>query len=338
MSSPEEMQSQSGKHAADAADEDIVIIDEANGASAMESRGPGSMAPQTADETDGASSVADERRADVPPSAAAEADGASPMAAEERSGMPPSAADDADDALPMAGVPSSAAAEADDASPMAAEGRGGMPPRPADEANDASPMGPGQPRTARSAAGQGPRTGASAAPQTAGASPMADDVSSPGSRDLWSPPPSTEGEEGAGARATGGAAAMPPGAPGTGPSASQDDQRWREIQGMFVDDPRDSVQRASDLIDTAIEDFLAEIRQQQSALASSWQNRDADTEVLRVALKDYRALWAVVRDMPAVSATGGAAAASAGAGGSSFGAGPGGSVGQHEPEQGGTRA
>ena len=107
---------------------------------------------------------------------------------------------------------------------------------------------------------------------------------------------------------------------------------------MFVDDPRDSVQRASDLIDTAIEEFLATVRQRQAALASAWQNRDADTEVLRVALKDYRALWAVVRDMPAVGATGGGAAASAGVGGSSFGAGPGGSAVQHEPGRGGTPA
>jgi len=96
---------------------------------------------------------------------------------------------------------------------------------------------------------------------------------------------------------------------------------------MFVDDPRDSVRRASDLIDTAIEEFLAEIRRQQAALASSWENRDADTEMLRVTLKDYRALWAVVRDMPALGATGGSAVAGAGVGGSSLGAGPGGPAG-----------
>jgi hypothetical protein len=146
----------------------------------------------------------------------------------------------------------------------------------------------------------------------------------------------------AGPTAGGGPGGMSPAAadrgPRTGPSAPRDDRRWREIQGMFVDDPRDSVQRASDLIDTAIEEFLAEIRQRQAALASSWQNRDADTEMLRIALKDYRALWAVVRDMPAVGATGGAAAASAGVGGSSFGAGPGGPAGQHEPERGRTPA
>jgi hypothetical protein len=108
---------------------------------------------------------------------------------------------------------------------------------------------------------------------------------------------------------------------------------------MFVDDPRDSVQRASDLIDTAIEEFLAAVRQRQAALASSWQNRDADTEALRSALKDYRGLWAVVRDMPAVSVPGGAAAAArAGICGSSFGAGPRGSAGPYEPEREGTPA
>jgi len=131
---------------------------------------------------------------------------------------------------------------------------------------------------------------------------------------------------------------MPARARGTAQSAPQGDRRWREIQAMFVDDPRDSVQRASDLIDTAIEEFLAAIRQRQAALASSWQNRDADTEALRSALKDYRALWAVVRDMPAVSVPGGAAAAGAGVGGSSFGAGPGGSAGPYQPERGGTPA
>jgi hypothetical protein len=103
---------------------------------------------------------------------------------------------------------------------------------------------------------------------------------------------------------------------------------------MFVDDPRDSVQRASDLIDTAIKEFLASIRQRQAALASTWQRGDADTEALRTTLKDYRALWAVVRDMPAMDVNGGAAAASAGVGGSSFGGGPGGAAGPHELDRG----
>ena len=233
MSSPEEMQSQSGKYAADDADDDIVVIDEET---AIKEPGRGPWVPN------GESSSA-----------------------------------------PAAGTE------------------------------------PGQ---------AGP---------TAGASPRADDASSLGGRDPWTAPPSTADDEGAGPQATGGAASMPARPVQTGPSAARDDRRWREIQGMFVDDPRDSVQRASDLIDTAIEEFLAGIREQQAALASSWQNRDADTEMLRVALKDYRALWAVVRDMPAIGVTG-AAAASAGAGGSSFGAGAGGPAGQQEPERGRTPA
>ena len=145
-------------------------------------------------------------------------------------------------------------------------------------------------------------------------------------RGPWVPPGESRSAP-AGSQATGGAAPMPARPAQTGPSASRDDRRWREIQGMFVDDPRDSVRRASDLIDTAIEEFLAEIRRQQAALASSWENRDADTEMLRVTLKDYRALWAVVRDMPALGATGGSAVAGAGVGGSSLGAGPGGPAG-----------
>ena len=75
---------------------------------------------------------------------------------------------------------------------------------------------------------------------------------------------------------------------------------------MFVDDPRDSLQQAADLINTAIEESLAAIRRRQAVLASSWQERSADTEALRIALKDYRALWTVVRDMPVAGANGGA--------------------------------
>lgn len=286
MSSADEMRSQPGNHAADAADDDIVVADEETAI-----KGPGGVpwAP------DGESSSA-----------------------------------------------AAAGTEPGQAAPTAGGEPGSMPASAADEGNGASPMRAGQSRTTLSGADPGPwtgpPTGASAARQSAGASPGADDASSLGSTDLWTPPPSTGAGAGAGSQATGGAPSMSARSSRTGPSALRDDRRWREIQGMFVDDPRDSVQRASDLIDTAIEEFLAEIRQRQAALASSWQTRDADTEALRIALKDYRALWAVVRDMPAVSAPGGGAAASAGTGGSSYGAGSGGSAGQHEPEPGRTPA
>jgi len=212
----------------------------------------------------------------------------------------------------------------------------GMPPAAVGESSGASARAAGGPGGMPAPADLGPRNGPLSA---AGASPTAGGDTSP----LWGSGPQTaprsaRDDEGAGPQAAGGVASTPGRAPGTAQSAPQGDRRWREIQAMFVDDPRDSVQQASDLIDTAIEEFLAAIRQRQAALASSWQNRDADTEALRSALKDYRALWAVVRDMPAVSVPGGAAAAGAGFGGSSFGAGPGGSAGPYQPERGGTPA
>ena len=122
------------------------------------------------------------------------------------------------------------------------------------------------------------------------------------------------------------------GASGTAPRMPDGDRQWREIQAMFVDDPRDSLQQAADLINTAIEESLAAIRRQQAVLASSWQERGADTEALRIALKEYRALWTVVRDMPVAGANGGAADRP-GVGGSSFGGGPG-TAGANEPASG----
>jgi len=218
----------------------------------------------------------------------------------------------------------------------AAGGEPGDMPRAVGESGGASARAAGGPGGMPAPADLGPRNGPLSA---AGASPTAGGDTSPlGGSGPQTAPRSARDDEGAGPQAAGGVASTPARARGTAQSAPQGDRRWREIQAMFVDDPRDSVQQASDLIDTAIEEFLAAIRQRQAALASSWQNRDADTEALRSALKDYRALWAVVRDMPAVSVPGGAAAAGAGVGGSSFGAGPGGSAGPYQPERGGTPA
>jgi hypothetical protein len=348
MSSPEEIQSQSGKHAADAADDDIIVVDQET---AVNEPGRGSWvpgseassAPAAGTEPGQAGQMAGEEPGTVPPSAIDEANGASSTAAREP-GSVSSVADEPGGTSPGAGEGrdgmSSAVDEPGGASALAGGGSGSMSSAAADEANGASRTAAGEPLTTWSAADPGARTGPGATPLTAGASPRAGNASPLEDRDPWTAPPSAGNDVGAGPQPTGGAGSMPATASRTGSSAPGDDRRWREIQGMFVDDPRDSVQQASDLIDTAIEEFLAEVRQRQAALASSWQNREADTEVLRVALKDYRALWAVVRDMPVVSATGGAAAAggaavaSAGAGGSSFGAGPGGSASRHEPDRG----
>jgi hypothetical protein len=67
--------------------------------------------------------------------------------------------------------------------------------------------------------------------------------------------------------------------------------RWTEIQAMFVDDPRASVELAADLVDDSLEAFIASARQLQGSLRSTWGGADADTEQLRKALQRYRTFW-----------------------------------------------
>ena len=66
-------------------------------------------------------------------------------------------------------------------------------------------------------------------------------------------------------------------------------ERWRETQGGFVDDPRAAVQEAEALATEVADALVAEIEARRSALRSAWSDGDgSDTEVLRVALRDYR--------------------------------------------------
>jgi hypothetical protein len=81
------------------------------------------------------------------------------------------------------------------------------------------------------------------------------------------------------------------------------DRQWSEVMAMFVDDPRGSVQLAAGLAEHAVEDLVASVRQRQASLASAWQDTEAGTEALRATLREYRAFWAIVRDMPAADVT-----------------------------------
>jgi hypothetical protein len=94
----------------------------------------------------------------------------------------------------------------------------------------------------------------------------------------------------------------PPGAlvepPGTPPDdafaadipPTNPDYRWREIQAMFVDDPRGSVERAAELAGDALRDLNNMLRERERDLRSTWQDPNADTEELRTSLQGYRAL------------------------------------------------
>jgi hypothetical protein len=75
------------------------------------------------------------------------------------------------------------------------------------------------------------------------------------------------------------------GAPGAGAG------QWSEIKAMFVDDPGESVKRASGMVERAMENLMSTVRERHESLAS-WQANDASgTEELRNALRGYQNLF-----------------------------------------------
>lgn len=64
--------------------------------------------------------------------------------------------------------------------------------------------------------------------------------------------------------------------------------RWNEAQGKFVDDPPRSVHDADTLATEVADAVIAEIGARRAALHSVWNDAEADTETLRLALRDYR--------------------------------------------------
>ncbi|GAA1519115.1 hypothetical protein GCM10009677_60560 [Sphaerisporangium rubeum] len=94
---------------------------------------------------------------------------------------------------------------------------------------------------------------------------------------------------------------VPPASPaGTGDGVDFR-QRWREVQASFVDDPRDAVRQADELVD---EVFDRVVKRKQE-LTDRWKDADqGDTERLRVTLREYRSLLddlAEIADHPAGS-------------------------------------
>jgi hypothetical protein len=94
-----------------------------------------------------------------------------------------------------------------------------------------------------------------------------------------------------GAGATARTAAAPASASAAATGNPDLSARWPEIQAMFVDDPRASVERAAGLVDDSVEALVVSVKEQQHALLSTWQGDNAGTEELRTALQGYRAFW-----------------------------------------------
>ncbi|WP_236567684.1 MULTISPECIES: hypothetical protein [unclassified Nocardiopsis] len=69
-------------------------------------------------------------------------------------------------------------------------------------------------------------------------------------------------------------------------------ERWTTVQGGFVDDPARAVREADTLAEEVAAAVVSEIEARRSVLRSSWSGAGAadtaDTESLRVALRDYR--------------------------------------------------
>lgn len=73
---------------------------------------------------------------------------------------------------------------------------------------------------------------------------------------------------------------------------------WNEVQAMFVDDPRASIERAAGLVNEQVEVLIESVRERQRSLTSAWQADDAGTEELRVALQHYRTFWNTLENPP----------------------------------------
>ncbi|MBB2913025.1 hypothetical protein FHS43_004320 [Streptosporangium becharense] len=71
-------------------------------------------------------------------------------------------------------------------------------------------------------------------------------------------------------------------------------RRWQAVQASFVDDPRDSVERADALLDEVVNAFRSALEARTAELRGRWKGSgdakdSGDTEELRTALRDYRA-------------------------------------------------
>ena len=64
-------------------------------------------------------------------------------------------------------------------------------------------------------------------------------------------------------------------------------ERWRELQSDFVDDPARAVRSADDLVD----EIIRELAQRKQGLEEQWRDRPDDTEELRVAMREYRSFF-----------------------------------------------
>ena len=68
--------------------------------------------------------------------------------------------------------------------------------------------------------------------------------------------------------------------------------QWQHIQGTFVDDPKQSVEQADQLVATAIQRLAEIFAGEKSSLGGIWSSGgDVSTEDMRQALRRYRSFF-----------------------------------------------
>ena len=68
--------------------------------------------------------------------------------------------------------------------------------------------------------------------------------------------------------------------------------RWEKIQAGFVDEPRQSVERADELVAAVIKRLAEVFADERSRLERDWEkNESVSTEELRIALRRYRSFF-----------------------------------------------
>jgi hypothetical protein len=67
---------------------------------------------------------------------------------------------------------------------------------------------------------------------------------------------------------------------------------WREVQGEFVDEPREAVKQADRLVADLMQRLASQFSEQRAGLEERWDGQqDVSTEDLRVALTRYRSFF-----------------------------------------------
>ncbi|TCJ99935.1 hypothetical protein [Nocardia alba] len=66
--------------------------------------------------------------------------------------------------------------------------------------------------------------------------------------------------------------------------------RWRDLQGAFVDDPHDAVREADELVTELIHELTTTYAARKGIIADRW-SESPDTESLRRALRSYRSFF-----------------------------------------------